>query len=193
MDMSELSDIEKLKADFLEEYRDAIDVLTIAQDLPPVRGLSLKVSMLCDSNHVHDKKTRRSITGLLCYVGSTPVFWSSKRQGAVASSTYASEFMALRQATEECISIRYCLCCLGIPVDEPCNPFGDNLNVIMNPSNPEADIKKKHVAISFHLVREAIAAGIIAPFWLKGENNLVDIMTKQINGPAFQDFCSLLY
>ena len=101
--------------------------------------------------------------------------------------------MALRQATEECINIRYCLRCLGIPVDEPCNLFGDNLNVILNASNPEADIKKKHVAISFHLVREAIAAGIIAPFWLKGEHNLVDIMTKQINGPAFQDFCTLLF
>ena len=31
---------------------------------------------------------------MLGYVGSTPVHWGSKRQGAVASSTYAAEFMA---------------------------------------------------------------------------------------------------
>ena len=70
-------------------------------------------------------------------------------------------------------------------VDEPCNLFGDNLNVIQNANNPEADIKKKHVAISFHLVREAIAAGIVAPFWLQGKHNLVDIMTKQIGSSEF--------
>ena len=144
-------------------------------------------------DHLHDKKTKRSITGLLCYIDYTPVFWSSRIQGAVASSTYAAKCMALRQATEECMSIRYCLRCLSIPVDEPCNSFGDNLNVILNVSNPEADIQKDHVAISFHLVREAITAEIIEPFWLKDEHKLVDIVTEQINGPAFQEFCKLLF
>jgi hypothetical protein len=110
----------------------------------------------------------------------------SKRQGSIASSTYAAEFSALRTATEEAMNIRYMLRCLGVNIGtKPTDVFGDNLSVIQNSQNPEADLSKKHVAISFHVVREAIAAGIICPYWLKGKYNLSDIMTKQIPKPEF--------
>ena len=55
---------------------------------------------------------------------------------------------------------------------------GDNLSVILNTQNPAADLSKKHAAISFHVVREAIADGITTAYWLKGPWNLSDIMTK---------------
>ena len=61
-----------------------------------------------------------------------------------------------------------------------CTLFGDNLSVIQNVTNPESELKKKHVALSFHFVPEAIAAGIISPIWLKGKHNRSDVMTKQI-------------
>ena len=83
--------------------------------------------------------------------------------------------------------------CLGVPITKPSYLFGDNLGVIQNASNPDLDIKKKHVAISYHLVREAIAAKIIAPFWLKGTCNLSDILTKQIGGPEFRSLVEVLF
>ena len=86
----------------------------------------------------------------------------------MASSTYAAELSALRMVTEEDMSIRYFLSCLGvnIPTDviAPTKVFGDNLSVILSSTNPGNDLSKKHVAISFHVVREAIAAGIIEPY-----------------------------
>jgi hypothetical protein len=39
---------------------------------------------------------------------------------------------------------------LGIPIDKPTKLFGDILGVIQNASMPEANLHKKHVAISFH-------------------------------------------
>ena len=72
--------------------------------------------------------------------------------------------------------------CLGynIPADGSCPTriFSDSFSVVQNCQNPAADLSNKHVAISFHLAREAIAAGIVAPYWLKGECNTSDIMTK---------------
>ena len=65
--------------------------------------------------------------------------------------------------------------------------------MIQNCQNPAADLSKKHVAISFHLVREAIAAGIVAPYWLKGEYNISDIMTKQIPKTPFKDHCKHIF
>ena len=33
----------------------------------------LKISIFCDANHEHDKRTGRSITGIIVFVGSTLV------------------------------------------------------------------------------------------------------------------------
>ena len=122
----------------MDEYWDAFEDIGIHVEAV---GEELQITFLVDSDHAHDKKTRRSISGIVGFVGSTPVLWSSKRQTAVSSSTYAAEFMALRMGTEECINMRYMLRCLGIPVKSPCHLFGDNLGVIQNATNPETDIK----------------------------------------------------
>ena len=52
---------------------------------------------------------------------------------------------------------------------------------------------QENVAISFHLVREAVVAGIIAPYWLKGKFNISDIMTIQISGPEFKIYCNHIF
>ena len=75
----------------------------------------------------------------------------------------------------------------------PTNIFGDNFSVIQSALNPQADFSKKHIALSFHYVREAIAAGIVAPYWIKGEFNLSDILTKQINSTDFLNHLDSIY
>jgi len=153
--------------------------------------------ILVDSDHAHDKKTRRSLPGLIVFFGSTPVLWLSKRQGSIACSTYAAKFSALRTATEEAQSIWYMLCCLGchIPSDGSCPTkcFGDNLSDILNSQNPAADLSKKHVMISFHVVRKAVAAGVIEPYWVKGEYNTSDILTKQSPRAEFCLHCKFVF
>ena len=186
---------EKLLPDFLQDYPHAKEELD--PNFPPSFGPVMESTFLTDSDHAHDQATRRSLTGWIGYVGSTPITWGSKRQGAIASSTYAAEFSALRTATEEAISLRYMLRCLGcnVPSDGSCPTkiFSDSFSVIQNCQNPAADLSKKHVAISYHLVREAVAAGIIAPYWLKGEYNISDIMTKQIPKTPFKEHCSHIF
>ena len=187
--------VEKLIPDFLKDYPDAKEELdpSFSQSFGPV----MDSTFLFDSDHAHDLVTRRSLTGWIGYVGSTPVCWGSRRQGSIASSTYAAEFSALRTATEEAQNLRYMLRCLGcnVPSDGSCPTkiFGDNLSVILNAQNPAADLSKKHVAISFHVVREAVAAGIIEPYWLRGIYNTSDLMTKQIPCPQFREHCDYIY
>ena len=90
---------DKLVPYFLENYphtKDEVDP-SFPSSFRPV----LDATILADSDHTYDLATRRSITWLLDYVGSTHVTWTSKRQGSIASSTYVAEFSALRTATEE--------------------------------------------------------------------------------------------
>jgi hypothetical protein len=69
-----------------------------------------------DSDHAHDQATRKSITGIVIFVGRTPVFFFSKRQGAISTSTYGAELCAMKTAVEELIAVRYMLGCLGVEV-----------------------------------------------------------------------------
>ena len=77
IDLSQLPNVEQLKADFLEEYVVAKEEMDSKSPKP--YGRELQITFLVDSDHAHDCKTRRSITGLIGFVGSTPVMWFSKR------------------------------------------------------------------------------------------------------------------
>ena len=91
----------------------------------------------------------------------------------------------MHTATEEVKSLRFMLRCLGIPVTGPSNLIGDNLSVIMNASQPEANLKKKHIALSCHIMHESVASSVCTPLWLDSKLNPLDILTKQIGSTEF--------
>jgi Reverse transcriptase (RNA-dependent DNA polymerase) len=169
--------------DFLDDYPDAHE--DIASNFLKAYGKELVTSVFFDADHAHDHVTRRSITGLIVFVGCTPVVWLSKRQGCIATSTYCAEFISMRSAVEEAISIRYMLRCLGIPVTVPTNLYGDNFGVIQSAEIPDGELKKKHIAISYHYVREAIAARIVNAIWIRSAENFADICTKALGSTIF--------
>ena len=96
-------------ASFKEQYPDAFEELD--ERFPVPFGPPIQSSIFFDSDHAHDLKTKRSCTGIIVYVGSTPVTWSSKWQTLIHTSSYGAEFMAGKTACEEAISIRYMLQC----------------------------------------------------------------------------------
>jgi hypothetical protein len=116
--------------DFLEDYDGAKE--EFGDGLPEAFGRELETSVFFDTDHAHDHQTHRSITGIIVFVGSTSVLWPSKCQGCIATSTYTAEFVTMRSAAEEAISIRYMLRCLGILVTKPTNLYGDNFDVIQS-------------------------------------------------------------
>ena len=136
--------------------------------------------MFLDSAHAYDKVTRRSITGLIILFGKTPVFYYSKRQGAVETSTYSAEFMEMRHAVEEVVALRYMLRCLGVNVDTASAVYGDNLGVIQNATIKNSLLKKKHVVIIYHKVREAVAAGIIILIKIALTDNFAYCLNKSL-------------
>ena len=162
-------EFKKLIPDFLKDYPDVKE--EVDPSFPLVFGPVLETTILVDSDHGHDKKTCHSLTGWISFAGPTPVACQSKRQGSIASSAYVADFSAIRTDTEEEMSLRYTLRCLGCNVPEdgscPTKLFIDNLSVVKNCQNPAADLSKKCVAISYHIVREAVAASIIEPYWIK--------------------------
>ena len=168
---------------FKNTYPDASE--EIDSKVPEPLIDELEITAFVDSDHAHDKMTRRSITGLLILIGRTPVYFMSKRQGAIATSTYGAEFCAMRTAVEEVQAVRYMLRCLGVKVKHATLICGDNQGVIQNSTIQDSLLKKKHVAIAYHKTREAAAAGIVHPIKIRSEHNFADILTKAVTGKTF--------
>ena len=149
--------------------------------MPEVRGKAVQVNFFVNADHAGDVVSRRSHTGILLYVNRAPVIWYSKRQNTVETSTFRSEFIALKIATEMIEGLRYKLRMFGVPIDGPANVFGDNQSIINNATIPESPLRKKHVAICYHRVREACASGIIRIAKEDSKTNLADILTKNLD------------
>ena len=72
----------------------------VEEELPPKMpkplGNPVTINAFVDANHANNVITRRSHTGILIFVQNAPIIWYSKRQNTVESSTFGSEFIALR-------------------------------------------------------------------------------------------------
>ena len=67
----------------------------------------------------------------------------------------------------------------GVPIEGPANVFCDNNDgVVKNTSIPKSMLAKKHNAINYHAVREAVAAQIIRVGKEDEMTNLTDLFTK---------------
>jgi hypothetical protein len=69
---------------------------------------------------------------------------------------------------------------LGMPVSEPTTMYGDNMSVVLNTTVPSSQLKKKHNAIAYHHVREAIAEKIVELHHIPSTDNIADVLTKPL-------------
>ena len=70
------------------------------------------------------------------------------------SSSFGSEFVAMKQCFEYLRGLRYKLRMMGIPVNGCCFIYGDNKSVLANTSIPDSTLKKKSQSIAYHFIRE---------------------------------------
>ena len=89
-------------------WSDIYDVEEVKEELPPRMpepwGRSVKMSVFVDADHA---VTKRSHTGVLIFLQNVLTVWYSKRQNTVESSTFGSEFVAMRIAKDMAIALRY--------------------------------------------------------------------------------------
>ena len=159
----------------------------IPSNAPDPYGKEVTMRCFVDADHAGDKLSRRSRTGFIIFINGAPIVWHSKRQATIETSTFGSEFVAAKVATETIRGLRYKLRMLGVPIDGPCYFFGDNMSVITNISIPESVLKKKSNSIAYHCVREAVAMGEILPAYVNTKLNTSDILTKVLPSGELRD------
>jgi len=113
-------------------------------------------------------------------LNKTPYRWYSKRQTSVEAATFGAEYCAGRVATEEAVATAHMLRSIGVSIDGTIGIYMDNKAVVQNASITGSALKKKHLSIAFHIVREAQAADIVRIYHISGSDNPADIATKSV-------------
>ena len=149
-------------------------------NMPEPRGHGFIMRAKVDADHASDTVSRRSRTGLLIYLNCALVYWWSKKQTSVESSSFGSEFVAMKQCCEYIRGLRYKLRMMGIPVEGPTYIYGDNQSVLANTTIPDSTLKKKSQSIAYHYVREGVARDEWRTSYVNTHDNEADLLTKQL-------------
>ena len=99
------------------------------------------------------------MTGILIFCNCAPIICHAKRQNGVETSTFGSEFTAIKNAVELIAALHYTLRMFGVPIDRPNNIFFNNEAVYNNGSMSESKLRKKYHKVLYHMIQEAVAGG----------------------------------
>ena len=67
---------------------------------------------------------------------------------------------------------------MGFPIANASNVMCDNKSVVSNVTKVESTLKKKHLSVAYHKVRESCAKGAIRVAYEPTGSNLADTATK---------------
>ena len=91
--------------------------------------------------------------------------------------------VAANAATEQIMDFRQTLRYLGTPIGSKMF-FCDIRSVVTSATLPHSTLTKCHNNLAFHRVMEAIAAKIMAFYWIQSAYNLSDMLSKHWDHPT---------
>ena len=156
-------------------------------------GSNIELHGFCDSDWASDVETRRSTTGYVFFIGSSPVSWCTQRQGTVALSATEAEYMSVSAAAREAVWLRSFLFDVGYPCQAPTKIRCDNKGAVSLTANPIRHRANKHIDIRHHYVRELVDNKKVTIIWTSSQNMVADIMAKPIPKVKFEQWRSVLF
>ena len=107
-----------------------------------------------DADHATDTVSHHSRMGFLICLNCALIYWSSKKQTPVESSSSGSEFVTMKQHCGYVRGLRYKICMIGVPCEGPTYIMGDNQSMLATSSIPDSVLRKKGQSIAYHFVCE---------------------------------------
>ena len=115
------------------------------------------------------------------------ISWTSCAQKTVVLSSIEAEYMVLSDCSCQVVWMHTLLGELGyhlkaIPI------CGDNQGSIFIASNPVTEKRSKHIDICYHYIREVIFNGCVVVYFIPGDNNPTDLLTKNLGVVKLRKF-----
>jgi hypothetical protein len=148
-DEPDFSDIEVAEYDSSKSIYGNVSK-AVPKDAPEPLGKPITMTHYQDANLYHDIITGRSVTAILHFLNKFPIDWYSKKQATVKTAIYGSNhgsmnYIVIPRRTNQRRELM----------------FGDNESGINSSTQSHSKLHKRHNALLFHHVCEAIASGYI--------------------------------
>lgn len=130
-------------------------------------GLHLKCNspvtlhVCSDADWVGNRDDYTSTSAYIVYLGTNPLFWSSKKQRFVARSSTEAKYQVVTTTVAERIWLLSLFQELGITLVESPTIHYDNVGATYLCSNSVFHSRMKHIAIDFHFVRDRVSKGLL--------------------------------
>ncbi|KAJ1274877.1 hypothetical protein BS78_05G093200, partial [Paspalum vaginatum] len=139
-----------------------------------------------------DLDSRKSTSGVLFFLGDSPISWQSSKQKVVALSSCEAEYIAglLRQRLlVRMFGLHGCLLRSMEPgVSRPVLCVDKStISLVKNPVHRD---RSKHIDTRFHLIRDYAHNGQIEVKFIGTCEQLGDILTKPLGRIKFQEICT---
>ncbi|KAI5348230.1 hypothetical protein L3X38_001117 [Prunus dulcis] len=156
------------------------------------KGKTATLIGYCDSDWAGSEDDMRSTSGYAFTLGSGMFSWAPIKQNTVALSTAEAEYVSTAEATSQAKWLRFVLEDFGEEQVEETPILCDNTSAIVISRNPVHHQKTRHISRKFHFIREAIQAKEIELVYCKTEDQIADILTKDLPKDRFVRLRSLL-
>ena len=148
-------------------------------------GASATLHGFSDSDHAGDVNDIRSTSGIVFFIGNSPVSWTSQKQGVVAVSSCEAEYVAAAAAASQGVWLNRLIGELEAKEQPKFLLMVDNKSAIALCKNPVHHGRSKHIDTKFHYTRERIEAGEMDVDHVRTEEQLADILTKALGRTKF--------
>jgi hypothetical protein len=167
--------------------------LTAFSEAPPkARDGEPGITAYSDADMAGDVDGRRSTSGVLVFLGASPIAWQSLKQKMVALSTCEAEYVAAATAACQVVWLRRLLGELtGVEARPPALKV-DNQPAIALAKNPVLHDRSKHIDVKFHFIRDCVDGGQMVIEFVDSGRQLADILTKPLGRLRFQELRGLI-
>lgn len=141
----------------------------------------------CDSDLAGDVDDRKSTTGMIFFLGGSPITWVTQKQRVVAISSCETEYVAAASAACQAVWLARLLGELLNREPDRVLLKVDNQSAIALCKNPVFHERSKHIDIRYHYVRSCVEEEQISMEHVRTGAQLADILTKPLPRVRFQE------
>lgn len=148
----------------------------------------LKPRVYADASFADDRETRCSSAGHIVFVGDGPIFWKSKKQTIVATSSTEAEFMNLTPAGMSLLWITQVLREAGYEQPTPWVLYTDSQNARLAVLNKRNAARTRHIDIRFKWVIQKTEEGYFDLRQVRTDEMITDGLTKALGAINHEKF-----
>lgn len=138
-----------------------------------------------DSDLAGDTDDRKSTSGIIYFLGESPITWVSHKQRIVALSSCEAEYIAATGGA--CQGIWLTKIIQSLSGDDQVKPVlkVDNKSAISLAKNPVFHDRSKHIDTRVHFIRDCVQRGDVQLEYVKTEEQIADLLTKPLARQRF--------